>query len=386
MRWARLVLILTALAAAAALLVGCTGDDSSASAEPAPAAAPAPADVAAEPAAPAEALSAEPAPAAPPPPAADPAPATAPAEEPPPRPADELAPLDTPGTNATGETAVESALLVSNSLVSEGPRVIRTAEMAIWVEPGTFDLTIDRTRLIASGVLGFVTNSSRQVYDEKTELVNGSITVRVPGERYARVMQLLTNLGTVEGRTERGEDVSRKFVDLEARRRHLEAVELRMLGFLDETKTIRQALTVQARVNDVQLQLEQIRGQLRLLDDQTSFSTITVAVTERDPVAVAEAQAKAEEKARLAREAEERKEARAKAAALAAGEPDDPWGPLDAWRVAVDGFLAVIGGAFVVLATAGPIMAVLLAAFVAWRLIRRRRAGENGAPASSGAA
>ena len=250
-------------------------------------------------------------------------------------------------------------------------------------------------------MLGFVTDSSRQVYDERTELVNGAMTVRVPGERYAAVMQRLAGLGTVEGRTEHGEDVSREFVDLEARKRHLEAVELRLLGFLDETKTIRQALAVQRQVNDVQLQLEQIRGQLRFLNDQTSFSTITLAVTERDPVAVAAAAeradkaALAEEKARAEAEAEAeekaraREEAKAKAKAEAearAAEGDDPWGPLDAWRVAGDGFMAVIGGAFVVLATVGPILAVAALGFLGWRVLRRRRADASGEAAGSGAA
>ena len=400
MRFGRLSLIAAALALTLVLLAACTGDDQSGSAAapaqplsaPAAAPEPAPSPAPASPPAAAEPAEADPAP----PPPADPPPRPAPSEPS----ATATADLDRLSAGNGVDIELDSTFLVSNSLVSEGPRVIRTAELAIWVEPGDFDTAIDRARTIASNVLGFVTNSSRQVYDERTELVNGSMTVRVPGERYALVMQRLAALGTVEQRSEHGEDVSREFVDLEARKRHLEAVELRLLGFLEETKTIKQALTVQNQVNDVQLQLEQIRGQLRFLTDQTSLSTITLAVTERDPLVVAaaaeraEKAALAEEKARAEAEAEAEEKARAKeeakakakadaAAKAAAG--DDSWGPLDAWRVPADGFLAVIGGAFVVLATVGPILAVAALAFFGWRILRRRRTDEAREAASPGA-
>jgi hypothetical protein len=171
-------------------------------------------------------------------------------------------------------------------------------------------------------------------------------------------MEQLTSLGTVEQRTERGEDVSRDFVDLEARERHLEAVEIQLLGFLDDTGTIKEALAVQGRLNEVQLQLEQVKGQLRFLEDQTSLATITLSVSEIDadalPIEVVET-------------------------------ADNGWGVVDAWWVAVRGFLAVAGGAFVVLATAGPILLVVGIAFVGWRIVRRRRL-DGAAAATSGAA
>ena len=133
-------------------------------------------------------------------------------------------------------------------------------------------------------------------------------------------MEQLTSLGKVEQRTERGEDVSREFVDLGARERHLEAVEIQLLGFLEET--------------------------------------ITLSVSEIDadaiPVEVVETSG-------------------------------DGWGVVDAWRVAANGFLTVIGGAFVVLATAGPVLLVVGIAFAGWRIVRRRRL-DGAATASSGAA
>ncbi len=332
MRFAKLSFLIIGISWALALLSACSGgDDAGEAAAAAPAAA--------EPAQPPE-------PAAETAPAEDPAPAEAPADS-------------SAAASSDGEATTETALLVSTSdLTTSGPHIIRTADIAISVDPGQFDRTIDRVRVIADGAVGFFTNSSREVYDEDTKLISGSATLRVPNQRYVGVMEQLTSLGTVVQRTERGEDVSRDFVDLEARERHLEAVEIQLLGFLEGTGTIKEALAVQGCLNDVQLQLEQVKGRLRFLEDQTSLATITLSVSEIDadalPIEVVAA-------------------------------TDDGWGVVDAWRVAANGFLAVVGGAFVVLATAGPILFVIGIAFAGWRIVRRRRL-DGAAAASSGAA
>ncbi len=221
-----------------------------------------------------------------------------------------------------------------------GPKVIQIATLSLSVERGRFDETVDRARTIAAGLGGFVTASSAsQGTDQR--LVRGSLVVRVPQRSYAQAMARLAELGKVTGREESGQDVSQQYVDLEARERHLEAVERQLLGFLSKTETVADALIVQDRLNQVQLQLEEVRGQLRYLDDQTSFSTITLNVAERGvPVA---------------------------------GGKDGGWGIADAWQTAADGFLKVIGAVFVGLATAGPILAALALAFLGWRWWLRRR-------------
>jgi hypothetical protein len=175
--------------------------------------------------------------------------------------------------------------------------------------------------------------------------------VRVPQTSYAQAMSQLSKLGKVQARNESGQDVSQQYVDLEARERHLEAVERQLLGFLEQTTTVGDALVVQDRLNQVQLQLEEVRGQLRYLDDQTSYSTITLNVSEHG-------------------------------VPVAAG--GGGWGIADAWQAAIDGFMKVIGGVLVGLATAGPILAALALAFLGGRaLVRRRRSGEPDAGGSA---
>jgi hypothetical protein len=237
--------------------------------------------------------------------------------------------------------AVSQPVRESGSLPSVGPSIVQTASLALTVPRNEFDATIQQARSIAAGFGGFVVSSTASQGEEQ-RLVRGSLVVRVPERTYARAMDQLSGLGTVEAREETGQDVSQELVDLEARIRHLEAVEARLLGFLDDAETVNAALSVQNELNRVQLELEQARGRLDYLDDQVAYATISLEVREREAVA-------------------------------AGGGGGGPWGIVDAWRAAGTGFVTVVGWIFVVFATIAPVLLLFALAYVAARLAGWRR-------------
>jgi hypothetical protein len=241
---------------------------------------------------------------------------------------------------AVAPVADESAAGQLSALEPFGPRVIQTASLSVTVPRGDFEEAIARARTIATGFGGFVTSSSAAQGDG-SRLVRGTIVLRVPSQAYGRAMSALTDLGRVHGRQEAGEDVTAQFVDLRARAKHLEAVEGQLLRFLDRTRTVGEALTVQQRLNDVQLQLEEVRGQLRYLSDQTAFATITLDVAERG--------------------------------IPAAPPSDDGFGIADAWHAAVNGLEMIAAGGFVALVTAGPVLLLLGGVLLGGRYVVRRR-------------
>jgi hypothetical protein len=246
-------------------------------------------------------------------------------------------------TEADDVVAVSQPSQGSGSVPAVGPSIVQTASLALSVPRNEFDSAIQRARTVATGAGGFVVSSSASQGEEK-RLVRGTLVVRVPERAYARVMEQLAGLGRVEAQEEAGSDVSQELVDLQARIRHLEAVEARLLGFLEQADTVAAALTVQTELNQVQLELEQARGRLGYLEDQVAFATISLEVRERQ-VAVEEA-----------------------------GDGGG-WGIVDAWRDAGTGFVTVVGWIFVAAATIAPLVLLLALAFVAARL-----AGWSGLP------
>lgn len=235
----------------------------------------------------------------------------------------------------------EDQAVSAASLPGLGPRVIQTATLGIVVERGSFDDSVREARRIASRLGGFVVNSQLERRDEDTPR-EGVLVLRVPESAYASAMDALTRLGRIEHESEEGQDVSQEFVDLEARKRHLEAVEAQLLELLERARTVQAALAVQAQLNSTQLELEQVRGRLRFLEDQTAFATITLEL--REP---------AEEQA-------------------AGG-----WGIVDAWKAGAHAFLTVARWAFVLVGALAPLLALAGLAFLGARLVRRRRAAAS---------
>jgi hypothetical protein len=235
-----------------------------------------------------------------------------------------------------GRRPAASAAPVQTSVPQIGPQVVQTASVRLSIPRGHFDETIDEARSIAGGLGGFVVSSSAS-QGSAQRLVRGTLVVRVPARSYAEAMKALAALGRVEARNESGQDVSQEYVDLRARIRQLEAVESQLLELLDRANTVGAALAVQQQLSQVQLELEQTRGRLQYLDDQIAFATISLALHERIlPVQNGD---------------------------------DGGFGIVDAWSKAAHGFVAVVGWTFVVLATAAPLVLILLLAFLVVRVV-----------------
>ena len=217
-----------------------------------------------------------------------------------------------------------------------GPKIIKMASVRLSVPKGDFQGAVDEARMIASAAGGFVVSSSQSQGEKR--LMNGSLVLRVPERSYETVMKELGGAGRLDGRQENAQEVSAEFVDLQSRKRHLEAVERQLLVLLERAESVPAALSVQSKLNDTQLQLEETRGRLRYLEDQTSFATISVNLRERLPVA-------------------------------AAGKD----GVLETWKDGAEGFAYVAGRTFVAIATIAPILVLLgLFGLGALFVVRRR--------------
>jgi hypothetical protein len=143
----------------------------------------------------------------------------------------------------------------------------------------------------------------------------------------------------VKGQGISGSDVTSQFVDLQARLRNWETQESVLLKLLAKSKTIDESIKVQRALQDVQLAIEEIRGQLRVLSDQTDFSTISLSMREAGPVV----------------------------------EPPHKQPSLvRAWHEALDGFLAVIAAVVIGIGYLLPVALIGLAIFLGWWGYRRR--------------
>ena len=192
---------------------------------------------------------------------------------------------DSGGQLAEGSSDEEaSAAPASRSALSippVGPSVIKTATLEVEVPYDGFQDAFRSVVAVAQKKGGFVLSSTTSGDDAR----RGSITLRVPAETFESALNEISSLGEVGAENISADDVSEEFIDLEARLRNLKSQETVILGLMEQATTIPETINVQDELTRVQLDIEQLRGRLRYLEDQTALSTISVNMSEAGIVA-----------------------------------------------------------------------------------------------------
>ncbi|MGQ0670437.1 MAG: DUF4349 domain-containing protein, partial [Actinomycetota bacterium] len=153
-------------------------------------------------------------------------------------------------------------------------RVIKTAQVSVVVGRDTFADAFELASGVAARYGGFVQSSSTDGGR------SGRLVMRVEAARFDAALSELRDLGRVESEAIDGEDVTAQYVDLRGRLRILEARLVVLLRLMDQATTIESTLRVENALEDVQFRIEEIRGRLRLLNNQTDKATIQLNLRE----------------------------------------------------------------------------------------------------------
>ena len=180
---------------------------------------------------------------------------------------------DTGSTNqsyALGEAPVPATASAAK-LPKFGPSVIKTATVDIGLPKAGIPDALNEAISIAGRHGGFVLSS------KTGRESRGTLTMRIPSQSFETALAELEELGKVRSENISGQDVGQDFVDLEARLRNWESQEAVLLRLMDRAESVQDTIRVQGELSRVQLEIEQIRGRLRFLRDQTSYGTITAS-------------------------------------------------------------------------------------------------------------
>lgn len=228
-----------------------------------------------------------------------------------------------------------------------GARIIRTATIDLRVKRKGFEDAWGAAQAVATSSGGYIIGASRSGAGDAAR--TGTISMRVPSGRFEKAVERLRDVSgaKVTALDVASEDVTQEFVDVTSRLKHDRAVEGRLLALLADADGVSEVLAVQARLDQVQEQIEVARGRLQYLDKLTSMSTIEATIT---------------------------------APAVGAGADDDDSRKSvfkDAWRDAVERFSENVAGAVVWVGGALPALIMLsiiaIVARVSWRRHTRRQ-------------
>ena len=219
-------------------------------------------------------------------------------------------------------------------------KIVRNGSIALTIPDGSFNDRFARVIAIARAGGGFVLSSQTQ------GVSSGSLTLRVPSAAFDQTLVRLRALGVPTSSTVTGKDVTAQYVDYQAHLKILESRRSVLLQLMSRATTIGETITVENELNDVQLQIDQIEGQLRFLDDQVAQATIDVQLLEQN----------------------------ARSAVVAPGDIQNP-SLGRALQRAVQGFLAVLATVVVGLGYLVPVAVLAGIVLLIVMLVRRRDLG-----------
>jgi hypothetical protein len=239
-------------------------------------------------------------------------------------PAPSLAPTAAPPPSVDGVPAI-------------GPNIVKTADMEIRVDRHEFVTQFQKAMSIAERYDGYVQTSSAS----GTRTHSGTMTMRVPADKFALALADIRALGRVLHQEVTGQDVTAQFVDLGARLQNAEAQEASLRRLLAKAPTVDATLKVNHVLSDTELRIEELQGQLRVLQNRADLGTINLSMVEQG----------------------------AKVVPPPVNQVKNP--KLDvALHRGVAGFLGVV---FSVVVGIGYLLPVLLVGLVAWFVVRRIR-------------
>jgi hypothetical protein len=158
--------------------------------------------------------------------------------------------------------------------IPEVSKVVKTAELSILVARDSFPTKFQAATDLAGRLGGFVQASSE-------ETRSGHLVMRIPAKSFDAARRGLKDLGIrVERESIQGQDVTAQFVDLKARLEILQARKDALLELLHKASSLDAILRLNNAVDDVLTRIEEIKGQIRLINDQTSKATISLAMRE----------------------------------------------------------------------------------------------------------
>lgn len=168
--------------------------------------------------------------------------------------------------------------------------VIKTGTLTIEVDDVNSAVAAASARI--AGLGGYVSGSSQSGDGDG---VKASITYRIPADRWEDALLALRGMATtVVAEQTQTDDVSGQVVDLAARVRNLEATERAVQEVMGRATTIDEILNVQTELTRIRGEIEQASSTRGHLEEQATFSTLTVlfglvpAPTATPVVAIAE--------------------------------------------------------------------------------------------------
>ena len=171
-------------------------------------------------------------------------------------------------TGVTSENGLEAQ-------VENGRKLIRTVSLSL--ETKEFDSVLTNLSTKTTELGGYIelsTVSGNSYAHHSTRYA--SYVIRIPSDKLNEFVEVVSELGNVTQKNESVEDVTLRYIDVES---HKKALEL-----LSKAENMEEILTIESKLSDIRYEIENYESQLKTMDNQIDYSTVSVYVDEVERV------------------------------------------------------------------------------------------------------
>lgn len=185
--------------------------------------------------------------------------------------------------NAGGE-AEEQQAENSGAAVEKADQMVRKViyHANLRIEVKDYQQTVDNIQSQITEAGGYIVEASTY-QNPQDDLTSGHITARVPQEQFRPFLDFVEKGSSkVLENNISGQDVTEEYIDLQSRLESKQAVEKRLMAFMEETNKTEDLLKISEDLAGVQEEIETITGRINYLENKTDLATVNIDIQEND--------------------------------------------------------------------------------------------------------
>lgn len=158
-------------------------------------------------------------------------------------------------------------------------KLVRNAQVEL--EVIKFEDAVEQITAFAGEDRGYVATSGSE--RQANGKLRGEVVVKVLPDRLDGFLLKLRGLGEVKNQTLGTEDVTKQYFDTDARLKNARVMEQRLVDILKtKSNKVADLLQVEKELGRVREQIEQMQGELKYMDAQVAFASVTITLAEKD--------------------------------------------------------------------------------------------------------
>jgi len=151
-----------------------------------------------------------------------------------------------------------------------------TQNLAVSMQVDDVQAVTDKISSLAQAAGGYVVESRQNGTGRNS---TGNISVKLPAPKLNGFKAEIPSWGTVLDQHLTSNDITNQYYDAENRLQSWEAEQKRYLDILNQAKSVDDILKVENSLANIRQQIEQLKGQLKLWNNQVDFSTVQFQLT-----------------------------------------------------------------------------------------------------------